>query len=108
MKRLNLLLLLCLFNSCAYLKSVSQTSIPKYKNKIVTAKVEKNIIFLFNFSNDYLTGLTQQLINQCPNGSVKGILTKDESITYFPIIFHKNIVTATGYCVPKNTKKRKG
>lgn len=95
--------------SCSHLNSVSQTSIPKDRSHIVEAKVENNIIFLLNFSNEYLDQITQKLMDQCPNGSVTGILTKDENITYFPIIFHKNIVTAKGYCIEetKKTKKRR-
>lgn len=106
----NLLLFLSLvfiLSSCSHVSSVSQTSIPKNKSKVVTAKVENGIIFLLNFNNDYLNDLTQKLIDQCPNGSVKGILTKDENITYFPIIYHKNIVTASGYCVSGKTKKHR-
>ena len=99
MKFLLILLFVFAFSSCSHLSSVSQTSIPKDKSKIVTAKVDRNIIFFFNFNNDYIDNLTAQLIAQCPQGSVKGILTKDENITYFPIVFHKVVVTASGYCV---------
>ena len=100
------------FVSCSHLSSVSQTSIPKDKSKIVEAKVENNIFFFLNFNNDYVDTLTQQLMDQCPKGSIKGILTKDENITYFPIVYHKSIVTAKGYCVThkrlrKNNKKNK-
>ena len=104
MKLLLLSILIITGTSCSHLSSVSQTSIPKDKSKVVEARVENNIIFLFNFNNDYVDGLTQSLMNQCPNGSVKGILTKDENITYFPMVFHKNVVTAKGYCV-KGKKK---
>lgn len=106
MKKLILTFFTLIFlNSCAYLNSVSQTSIPKDRSNIVTAKVERNIILLMNFDNDYIDSLTQKLMDQCQNGSVRGILTKDENVTYFPIIFHKSIVTASGYCVEKQAKK---
>lgn len=101
------LALVFIMSSCSLVSSVSQTSIPKNKSNVVTAKVENGIIFLFNFNNDYLDELTQKLIDQCPNGSVKGILTKDENITYFPIIYHKNVVTASGYCVSSKKKVRR-
>ncbi len=100
------LMSLIILSSCSHVSTVSQTSIPKDKSNVVTAKVENNIIFLFNFNNDYVDNLTKQLIDQCPKGSVKGILTKDENIVYFPIIFHKNVITAKGYCVsPKRRAK---
>lgn len=99
MKTIILIMALSILASCASVNSVSQTSIPKNKSNIVKAKVEKNIIFLMNFNNDYIDNLTQQLMNQCPNGSVKGILTKDENFVYFPIIFHKSVISAEGYCI---------
>jgi len=101
MKLLNAITLLFLVTSCSHLSSVSQTSIPKDKSKLVSAKVENNIIFLFNFDNDYIDVLTTKLMSQCPKGSVEGILTKDVNITYFPIVYYKNVITATGYCVEK-------
>ena len=99
MKAFFILISLFILGSCSHLSSVSQTSIPKDKSNIVTAKVERNIIFFLNFNNDYVDNLTAQLMAQCPKGSVKGILTKDQNITYFPIVFHKVVITASGYCV---------
>lgn len=94
-----LLLLTLLFTvSCTHMASVSQTSIPAKKGKLVKTQVDKNIIFLFNFSNDYVDEINDKLAAQCQNGSVEGVLTKHESITYFPIIFHKVRITAEGYC----------
>lgn len=107
MNLLKIAVLSFVLSSCAFLNSVSQTSIPKDRSKVVTASVTNNIIFLFNFSNDYLNQLTPKLMDQCPNGSVQGILTKDETFTYFPLVFSKVKVTATGYCVEKKSKKRR-
>ncbi len=107
MKKLSSVCLLMILASCAQVQSVSQTSIPRDRRNVVTAKVEKNIIFLMNFDNDYLDELTTKLKSQCQNGAVRGILTKDENITYFPIIFHKSVVTATGYCVGEKNGKAK-
>ncbi|MBD65907.1 MAG: hypothetical protein CME62_11915 [Halobacteriovoraceae bacterium] len=104
MKFLSFLLLVGLI-SCAHVNSVSQTSIPTQRSKVVTAKVERNIIFFFNFNNDYINDLTKQLIDQCEGGAVEGILTKDTNMTYFPIVFHKSVVEAKGYCI-QNGKRR--
>lgn len=95
---MKLLILLLTLTSCAALRSVSQTSIPADKSKKVTAVAERGIFFAFNFDNDYVDTLTMKLIEQCPDGSVEGITTKDEVIVYFPIIYHKSIVSAEGYC----------
>ena len=112
MKKLSFVCLLMILASCAQVQSVSQTSIPRDRSHAVSAQVEKNIIFLMNFNNDYIDELTAKLKSQCQNGAVRGILTKDENITYFPIIFHKSVVTATGYCIQgaiksKRNKKRR-
>ena len=90
MKIFLMIYLMVFMASCAHVNSVSQTSIPRNKSKVVTASVERNIIFLMNFDNKYIDTLTEDLIRQCPRGSIKGILTKDETITYFPIVFQKS------------------
>ena len=97
--KLFLLVSLLALVSCAQVRSVSQTSIPVKRNKVVKAEVTNNIFFLFNFSTNYLNTLTDQLRNNCPKGRVEGILTKDVMITYFPIIFHREHITAEGLCV---------
>ena len=97
--RLSLALLIFLMlSSCARVRSVSQTSIPSQQGKIVKAEVKNNIFFFFNFSTTYLNDLTVQLRRQCPGGKVSGILTKDVIITYFPIIYSKEHITAEGFC----------
>ena len=44
-------------------------------------------------------GFAEKLAKKCPKGKVKGVLTKHETITYFPLIAHKVRVSAEGYCV---------
>ena len=97
--RMFLVVSLLMLVSCAQVRSVSQTSIPVKRSKVVKAEVTNNIFLLFNFSTNYLNSLTDQLRNSCPNGRVEGILTKDVMITYFPIIFHREHITAEGFCV---------
>lgn len=81
---------------CASVNSVSLTPIPSNRSKVVKAEVSKLIILGFNFDNDFIDGLVGNLKQQCPNGVVSGILTKDEIISYF--LAHTHKVTATGYC----------
>ena len=99
MKIIFLVLLTILFSSCAQVRSVSQTSIPTKRDKLVRAEVKKNIFFLFNFSTDYLAQINTQLRKKCPKGNIEGILTKDVMIVYFPVIYHQDYVTAEGFCV---------
>ena len=83
-------------SGCANVQSVSLTPIPANRNKVVKAEVSKTIFLGFNFNNDYVEPLVDDLKQQCPNGVVSGILTKDETIAYV-IIFTRRIV-ATGFC----------
>lgn len=95
-----LILIFCLnglMSSCAYLNSVSLTSIPKERNQPIKASKERLIILGFNFDNDFVDEINEDLQRLCPDGKATGILTKDETYSYF--LAHKRIVTATGYCV---------
>lgn len=92
---LGLILLLGL-SGCASVNSVSLTPIPSQRARAVKAEVSKFIILGFNFDNDFVDPLIDQLKQQCPNGVVSGILTKDEMISYF--LAHTRRVTATGFC----------
>jgi hypothetical protein len=81
---------------CASVNSVSLTPIPSQRSRVVKAEVSKTIFLAFNFDNDFVDPLVEDLKRQCPKGVVSGILTKDEIISYF-IVFTRHI-TATGYC----------
>lgn len=85
-----------LLGGCASINSVSLTPIPAARSNAVRAQVEKTIILGFNFDNDFINPLVQDLKRQCPNGVVSGILTKDEIISYVFVYTHR--VVATGYC----------
>lgn len=87
----------CLFvTGCASVNSVSLTPIPAQRKQVVRAEVSRFVILAFNFDNDFIDPLVEQLQRQCPNGVVSGILTKDEIISYF-FAFTRRVV-ATGYC----------
>jgi hypothetical protein len=84
-------------SGCAALTSVSLTQIPQDRSNVVQASVQKTVFLAFNFDNDYVDELVAKLKTKCPNGQVKGILTKDEVFIYF-LVF-KKVITATGFCV---------
>lgn len=94
-----LFLLTVLFSSCTHLNSVSTTPIPAMRKNKVRAENYRFIFFFFNFNNNYVDEMVEKLADQCPKGKIEGLLTKQESITYFPIIAHASQVTAEGYCV---------
>ncbi len=81
---------------CASVNSVSLTPIPTDRSRVVRAEVSRFIILAFNFDNNYIDPLVEELKQKCPNGVVSGILTKDETISYV-LAFNRRVV-ATGYC----------
>ena len=92
---------------CASVNSVSLTPIPKERNKVVRAQASKMIFLGFNFDNDFIDGVVTDLKNQCPNGKVTGLLTKDQDINYFLYFVWKKQVDVTGYCVSNNSSSKK-
>lgn len=97
-------ILLVSLTGCHTLASVSLTQIPPQRNKKISAEVSKFIVLGLSFDNDFVDGLSAKLADQCEGGKVSGILTKDEVINYFLMIFYRREVTATGYCLKKNNK----
>lgn len=94
--------LVLFFTGCASINSVSLTQIPVNRKNSITAETSKTIFLGFNFENDFVDLITNDLKNKCPNGIVSGILTKDEVISYF--IVHTRKITATGFCELNNAK----
>lgn len=90
--------------ACTHLNSVSLTQIPKERKKIVSADRDRWIILGLNFDNDYATDVSRTLAEKCPNGQIKGILTKDEFTNYFLFLVVKRNVSARGYCIQKDGK----
>lgn len=86
-------------SGCAYLQSVSTTQIPAERQHKVSTERSRFIVLGFNFNNDYVNEMADDLAGKCPGGKVQGILTKHESIVYFPLFFQTVKVKAEGYCV---------
>ena len=99
MKKSFLLLLATLFTGCVHMRSMSTTSIPAERSKPIEAEGYRFLFLMINFDNKYINSMTKDLAQQCPNGRVEGVLTKQEDIMYFPLFAHAVRVTATGFCV---------
>jgi hypothetical protein len=84
---------------CANLASVSLTSIPANRSQVVKAESSRLIVLGINFDNDYVDRLVTDLKQQCNDGRVTGILTKDEVILYLSVFLWRRRVTAEGFCV---------
>ena len=87
---------LLLFNSCVSLKTVSLTEIPQNRSKVVQSKGGSWTFLGIAFSNSFADSVVEDLKKQCPNGQIKGILTKYQLKVYFLII--KREVVAKGFC----------
>ncbi len=109
MKKLILPLLISSFTfiNCASINSVSLTQIPAKRDKQIEASREKLIFFAFNFDNEYIPGVVEDLMNQCPGGKITGVLTKDENINYFLYIVWKKRVSLSAFCDMSSDKNSK-
>lgn len=93
---LNLVVASIIGVSCASVNTISVSSIPKERSRMVKAVASRLIILGFNFDNDFVDSLVDDLKSQCKGGMVSGILTKDEVISY--VFAHKRVITARGFC----------
>jgi len=85
-----------MITSCASVQSVSLTPIPKQRSKVIKAEVSKFVFLAFNFNNDFIDEIVDQLKEKCPDGVISGILTKDESVSY--ILAHTRKISASAFC----------
>ncbi len=92
---------------CTSLNSVSVTPIPRDRANQISAQSHRWIIFGFNFDNDYVDKVSEDLSKQCPDGRVSGILTKDQATMYFLFFVVKREVMATGYCEAQAPMRRR-
>ncbi len=85
--------------NCVQLQSISinPVPIPSERNKPIESEVSRLVFLGFNFDNDFLNELPEELKKKCPDGKIKGIVTKFETVHYF--LFHKYVIKAKGYCV---------
>jgi hypothetical protein len=82
--------------SCASLRSVSMTSVPRDRSHPVEAS-QNNVAFLgIHFDNEFVDELPARLREQCPGGKVSGVYTKYEG--YWYVLVQERVITARGYC----------
>ena len=87
---------LLFLNTCVSLRTVSLTEIPQNRSKVVQSKSSNWTFLGLAFSNSFADSAVEKLKKQCPNGQIKGILTKYQLKIYFLII--KREITAKGFC----------
>lgn len=84
---------------CVQLQSIAINSQPAPEERVkkIIAQADKLFFLGFNFDNDFLEEAPKKLLEQCPDGKIKGIVSKFETVHYF--FFTKFVVKASGYCV---------
>ena len=94
----SILTIVFLLEFCVTLHSISINSQPdgQERGKPVSANVSKFIFLYFNFNNDFLDEVPKKLMESCPDGKIKGIVTRYETVSYF--FFHRFVVKAQGFC----------
>jgi hypothetical protein len=87
-----------IFHSCVSLHSISINSQPEgaERNNLVSSEVSKLIFLGFNFNNDFLDEAPKKLLDSCPGGKIKGIVTRYETVSY--VLFFRFVVKAQGFC----------
>lgn len=99
LRSISLIAALSCTSGCTYVAAVSQTNVPKERERVVRAKSKRYIVLGFNFDNDYPFKLIQDLQEKCPNGQVRGLLTKDTMTMYLLFFFWSREQLVEGYCV---------
>lgn len=89
-----------LTSGCTYTRAISQTNIPSERGRVVEASVERMMFLGIAFDNDDVPKLVEKLREKCPNGVIRGILTKDLSTSYLIVIERKTM--AKGYCIKEH------
>ena len=90
-------LILALTGGCVHVNTVSLTSIPADRNKVVNAESSRFLLFGISFSSDFIDEAIKELSVQC-DGKIEGVLTKFETHNYFLFIFMTEHVIARGFC----------
>lgn len=107
MRSLIIIALAFAISGCANLHGLSISQIPPQRGGgMIEAEVSKRIFFNLNFNNDYADEVYAELKNQCPNGAVAGIYTRDESFNYF--IFVDRVIRAQAYCLRPQARGGRG
>lgn len=93
-----------LLASCVSVQSVSISPIPpaEARKKLIKSSASNAIVFFIPFANSFIENAREDLEQQCPKGSIQGVLTKHQTTDYFlGLVYTKNIMMQ-GYCLASN------
>lgn len=104
---MKILLLLAMLSAgaCASVQSVTMTNLraPLAEGRPIEARVEKTVVLGLNFDNDYVFQARKDLLAQCPNGVVTGVMSTYE--TYWYVVLTDHVVKAEAVCVEGGAHK---
>jgi hypothetical protein len=90
--------LLGLTQACAHVTSMSVTPMPLERGTEVNAHEQSKLLFAgIGLDDDFGSDLTRQLRQECPDGRVEGILTRQRTTQYVFLV--REEVDASGWCV---------
>lgn len=87
---------------CTHLRSFSVTTIPEDRSRPIKAAGQRIVFLGINPSNDYADDVVADLLKQCPDGRVSGIITRYETAMVVPVFAYANRVYVEGHCVVDN------
>ena len=92
-----LLMITFLSSACVHVNTVSISSIPAQREKVVSASTSRFILFGLAFSSKFVDEAVEDLRAQC-DGKIEGIMTKFETHNYFLYLFMNEEVIVKGFC----------
>lgn len=98
---------LTLLSACHTVESISISQLPEMaarKQKIASA-ASSLIILSIPFGSTFVAEAREGLLRQCPQGAIEGVLSKHETVSYFPGVAVEQRVSMEAYCI---NAKRKG
>lgn len=78
------LLLASMLSGCmSYVHAVNQDAILPVEGELIEVEQEKGIWLRFNFDNDYVREAYDELLAQCPGGTIHGVASRLSSTNGF-------------------------
>lgn len=99
-----------LLTGCVTVDSISVSQIPvkSQRKRLVQASASRPIILWIPFGTGFVEEARQQLAGQCAAGEIEGLVSKQESVTYFYLLgVASSRLSLKGYCVEQSSKKAK-
>lgn len=107
---LALTLAAALSGACTTVTSISVSQIPEagQRKHVVRSEGSRPIILLIPFGSGFVEDARKDLLSQCPDGKIEGVLSKHEDTNYFLGLVQVSSLKMRGYCVAEGRRSGKG